>query len=144
MKHRLRPATDKDGDWIYRLKVMTLKAYVAQTWGWDEAYQRERFRQRFDPSSYQIVVVDGQEVGVIQVEWRETEVFLGNIQIAPECQGRGLGSSLIRDVLAEAESVRLPIVLQVLKVNPARRLYERLGFVITEETATHYKMRVKV
>lgn len=28
----------------------------------------------------------------------------------------------------------------VMKVNPARELYERLGFEIVEETATHYRM----
>lgn len=35
----------------------------------------------------------------------------------------------------------LPTRLQVLKVNPARSLYERLGFELVEETQTHYVMQ---
>jgi hypothetical protein len=32
----------------------------------------------------------------------------------------------------------------VLKVNPARRLYERLGLVVVGETDTHFEMRVAI
>ena len=35
----------------------------------------------------------------------------------------------------------MPVELQVLKVNPARRLYGRLGFQVTGETETHYLMQ---
>jgi len=39
-------------------------------------------------------------------------------------------------------TTRLPAGLRVLKVNVgARRLYQRLGFVIVGETETHYDMR---
>ena len=83
---------------------------------------------------------DREDVGVLQVERRETRVFLDNIRIAPERQRRGLGTAVIQDVLARAERDSLPVALQVLKVNPAKRLYERLGFVVVKENPTHYVM----
>jgi ribosomal protein S18 acetylase RimI-like enzyme len=83
-------------------------------------------------------------VGVLQVKRTEAEVVLQNIRIAPAWQRRGLGTAIIQDILGEARYDGLPVALRVLKVNPARRLYERLGFAVTGETPTHYKMRAEL
>jgi ribosomal protein S18 acetylase RimI-like enzyme len=61
----------------------------------------------------------------------------------PEFQGRGLGTTILGDVIEHARMGRRPVSLQVLKVNPARRLYERLGFVISGESETHFQMRLQ-
>jgi ribosomal protein S18 acetylase RimI-like enzyme len=140
--YHLRPATHADHDFLYRLHVAAMKAVVAQVWGWDEAWQRQHFDDHFDPSHARIVVVDGTDVGVVAVEWREDAAFIASIEILPEYQGRGLGGAIIGDVITEAAARGLPVTLRVLKANPAaRRLYERLGFTITGETDTHYLMR---
>jgi ribosomal protein S18 acetylase RimI-like enzyme len=44
-------------------------------------------------------------------------------------------------MLDTARALNLPAALQVLKTNPAKQLYERLGFQVTGETASHYLMR---
>ena len=51
--------------------------------------------------------------------------------IVPSAQGRGLGTALVRLVLDEAAGRGLPVRLSVLANNPARGLYERLGFQVT-------------
>jgi GNAT superfamily N-acetyltransferase len=141
VKYTLRAATDRDGGFIFRLRAVTLKEYVEQIWGWDDAYQEARFFGKFDPTEWQIIVSDDQDVGALQVWREEAEVILGNIQIAPQYQHRGLGSVVIRDILAGARGDGLPVTLWVLRGNPARRLYERLGFTVVEETPLRYKMR---
>jgi GNAT superfamily N-acetyltransferase len=75
------------------------------------------------------------------VEEGPAEIFLGSLLILPGYQGRGLGTAVIRDVIGRAERLGLPVALQVLKVNPAIRLYQRLGFATVGETATHFLMR---
>jgi ribosomal protein S18 acetylase RimI-like enzyme len=139
--HSLRAATHRDAAFIYGLRVAGLREYVAQTWGWDDAVQAARFRAHFDPARYQVIVADGLNVGALAVEWRAGEVFLADIEVVPAWRGRGLGTAIVGAVLAEARRRRLPAALQVLKGNPARRLYERLGFRIVGETPTHYLMR---
>ena len=111
------------------------------SWGWDEAEQKVRFATTFDPSRYRVVIVAGEVVGAVAVEWREDVAFLGDIEIAPAWRGCGLGTAVIRRLMREAELRGLPVALQVLQGNPARRLYERLGFVGIGETATHDLMR---
>lgn len=135
--YRLRPATAEDYAFLEQLHRRTLRPYVERTWGWDDAEQAAMFRRRFDPALLVIVVVDERDAGVLHVERRADETFLVNIALDPEFQGRGIGTAIVGDVLAEGA----PVTLQVLRVNPARGLYERLGFRLTEETATHYRMR---
>jgi ribosomal protein S18 acetylase RimI-like enzyme len=137
---QLRPATVQDADFLYRLHKAAMQHYVAQTWGWDEAWQQQHFRRHFDPSTCQIIVSQGHAVGVLAVVRDASAVYLRTIEVLPAYQGRGLGTHLISALLAEAHHSGRPLVLQVLKVNPARHLYARLGFTITEETPTHYVM----
>ena len=138
--YRLRAATEADAAFVYRVRVAGLKDYVARIWGWDEAYQTKRFAEHFSPARYQIVVVEGGDAGALSVEDRADEVFLADIELLPEYRGRGLGTAIIAAIVADAAARGLPVSLQVLKVNPARRLYERLGFVLTGQTETHFLM----
>ena len=138
--YSLRPATAHDYDFLRWLHRATLREYVDQTWGWDEDRQATLFRERFDPSRDQIVLVDGQDAGVLRVERREGGLFLASLLIAPAYQGHGVGTAILEDLKAEAARAGVPLGLQVLKVNPARRLYERHGLRVTAETATHYLM----
>jgi GNAT superfamily N-acetyltransferase len=115
---------------------------VEQTYGkWDEEWQQSHFRQHLNPDACQVIVAEGQDVGVVCKVEGEEEVLLRVVEVLPEYQGRGIGTSIIRCILREAHRKGMPVALQVLKVNPARRLYERLGFVTTGETETHYQMR---
>jgi RimJ/RimL family protein N-acetyltransferase len=142
MQISLRPATDEDFYFLWRLHCATLRPYVEQTWGWDEHWQAEYFRDRFDPTTLEIVEGDGAPIGCIAVERGHDRIFLGVIEIAPYYQNRGIGAKLIRALLDEATGRGVPVELQVIKANqPARRLYERLGFAEIGETETHYLMR---
>jgi len=139
--YTLRPATDDDYVFLETLHTATMRDVVTQVWGWDAAEQQALFRRDFDPTRSQIVVVDGADAGVIAIEKRDDEWFLANIQIALEYQSRGLGARLIGAILGEASAVGVPVTLQVFRVNRARHLYERLGFVVTGSTETHFLMR---
>ena len=138
--YELRPATIDDYDFMYQLLVASMKEYVEMTWSWEVEYQQDRFRTKFDPALYESIVVDGQSVGAVSFLRQETEFFLSEIQIMPESQNKGLGTRIIQDLVDRANEVGLPVALQVLKVNPAYRLYERLGFSRIGETETHNQM----
>jgi ribosomal protein S18 acetylase RimI-like enzyme len=139
MEYTLRPARDDDFEFLYRLRSAALGPYVAQIWGWNEDEQRQRFAHHFDSAQYRIVRRE-KDIGAIAVEEREHEIYLSNIELLPEYQRKGIGTALMGAVLAEAGRKNLPVSLQVFKINPARHLYERLGFQITGETETHYQM----
>lgn len=137
----LRPATTADYDFLYHLHQVTLQEYIAQIWGWDERWERTYFKRKFDPTHRQIVLLGATAVGTITATRTSTEIFLANIGILPAYQRQGIGTRLIQALLTEAAGSGLHLTLQVLKVNPARRLYERLGFEVIAETETHYLMK---
>jgi ribosomal protein S18 acetylase RimI-like enzyme len=142
MTFALRPATPADADWLFQLRRATMRTYVEETFGvWDDRSQRNRFRQRRELADIQIIMVGEQPAGLLHVERGPAGVFLANIQIEPQFQNRSLGTAVIRSILAEGRRAGTPVRLQVLKVNrAARRLYERLGFVVRDETGTHVRM----
>ena len=70
-----------------------------------------------------------------------TRLYLANIQVLPEWQGRGLGSRIVELVAAIAHARGRTLVLRVLKVNPrAQRFYERLGLQVTGDQQHHWSM----
>ena len=129
--YSLRDMLQADFDFYRELHRATLKPYVAQVWGWVEEQQNRLLKERFNPSKMNIIQVNGEDIGVLQVEERAEDVLLGNILIHPSFQGQGLGSLIITDVVNAAAP--LPVSLSVLRPNPARQLYERLGFQVTSE-----------
>jgi GNAT superfamily N-acetyltransferase len=126
--YQLRPAQTADYQFLYSLHRATIRDYVAEIWGWDEDWQQSHFQEKFDPAATEIIGFDGRDIGVLKLERRADELFLALIEILPEYQGRGIGTAVIQDVLAEGERLGLPVTLQVFRNNPARQLYERLGF----------------
>jgi GNAT superfamily N-acetyltransferase len=60
--------------------------------------------------------------------------------LLPEHRGHGIGTELMHEVIERAESLGLPVVLHVESFNPARRLYERFGFVDDGEVGAYRRM----
>ena len=130
-----RPAAESDFETVFAITMATMRAYVEATWGiWDEAEHRSRIRDSFEPSTHRLVHVDGQLAGLLAAKEHAEHVQLVKVFLLPPFQGRGSGTRLVRQVMAQAAAQERPVRLRVLRVNPARRLYLRLGFVITDET----------
>ena len=82
------------------------------------------------PSADDLVILLGDDpVGRLVLERRVDGIRIVDLAVAPAEQGRGIGTSVLRRVLDEADAVRVPVTLHVVATNLARRLYERLGFV---------------
>jgi ribosomal protein S18 acetylase RimI-like enzyme len=119
--------------------------YVEQLWGWDDEVQRGFHDRGFDPDRTRIITVDGRDVGSFTVDDSPDEIYLGRIQVLPECQGRGIGARLIRGLLDQAAARGVPVMLDVLTVNRrAHALYRRLGFRdVTRHGDDNLKIRMR-
>jgi ribosomal protein S18 acetylase RimI-like enzyme len=142
-KVQLRNATSADYNYLYKVFRATMKTYIAETRGeWSENREEAQFRAQLDVSASQIVLVDNSPVGFITVPFREDALWIHTICIVPEHQNRGIGTAVIESVITRSQEQQLHLHLSVLKVNPARRLYERLGFKVTHATTHHYQMKL--
>ena len=57
------------------------------------------------------------------------------IAVLPQYVGQGIGARLLARLLDDARATYPAVVLSVRAANPARRLYERLGFVVVNTIA---------
>ena len=106
------------------------------------ALQDEAYRRRFPPEAFLVIEEQGAPIGrVVLAELDAGELRIADIALLPAHRGRGIGSSLIRDVIAEGEHRGVPVSLHVERWNPAWRLYERLGFVEVSEAGAYVLLR---
>ncbi len=141
MNFTLRPVDSRDFTFLYMLHRDSLGPYVERIWGWDEDWQRQHYEENYQPKYMQIIQVEGRDVGMIAVAEYENSFTLRQIEILPEYQGQGLGAAVIRHLQAESAAAGKALTLRVFKINPALRLYLRLGFRILREDDVHYNMR---
>ncbi len=161
-----RPATPEDIDLTYRIKTRSIKPYVRDIYGWDEDFQISFHRKTFNPANTRILLLKNLMpdmslpqamperdaiFGYIEVEYRKAEIFLANILIDEDFQGRGLGMTIMHELIREAETAGerdktdggggRPLRLEVFRINRrARTFYERLGFRVTGRDKIKYIM----
>ncbi|HJV63527.1 MAG TPA: GNAT family N-acetyltransferase [Albitalea sp.] len=128
----LRPAQEEDVPFLLRLRELAMDPHhraagIVQT----PAEMVQRVRNFFDEA--QVVEVGGAPVGLWKLHREPAQWWVIQVQLMPAFQGLGIGASLVRGLLDEAHAAGVPVKLKVLKSNPARRLYERLGFVIAAD-----------
>lgn len=140
MKVTFRPATDADQSFLLDLRLQTMdQHYVASGVHLSREEHMQRVLSRFDCA--QIIVIDERESGLLKLDRNGSDWHLMQIQLLPDLQRRGLGTQLMSNIISEASSAGATIRLGVLKANPARRLYERLGFLEVGETSDGVKMQ---
>ncbi|HSV61255.1 MAG TPA: GNAT family N-acetyltransferase [Variovorax sp.] len=84
-------------------------------------------------SKVKVIVVTGAPAGVVYVEEAEEHRWIRTIFLLPAFQRQGIGSALLEQLVSGARQASKPIVLRVIKVNPARSLYDRAGFEVVKE-----------
>jgi ribosomal protein S18 acetylase RimI-like enzyme len=122
----LRRALRTDAPFIEEVHVAALGPVALVGYGWPEITLREQFRSEIDLATCYVISIDGRRAGYISIEDRDSFWYIDAIAISRRHQGQGIGTLVLRDVLAEAGS--RPVRLNVLHVNRARVLYARLGF----------------
>lgn len=142
MSFRLRAGVAEDLEFLWRLHRAAMGPHVERAFGsQDEQAWRDRVVGRTDPTVHEIVEVTGKPVGCQWIRAHEGELELVRLYLLPEAQGMGIGTRLVASLCERADREGLLVRLRVLQVNPARRLYERHGFSVVEETDSHFLMR---
>jgi ribosomal protein S18 acetylase RimI-like enzyme len=109
-------------------------AFVAQQFH----AQSVHYERHHADASFDVILVGGQPAGRLIVERSPEHLHVVDIALLDEYRGRGVGTGLLRDLIAEAGE--RPVSIRVERTNPARSLYERLGFVAEDEDGVHILM----
>jgi ectoine hydroxylase-related dioxygenase (phytanoyl-CoA dioxygenase family)/GNAT superfamily N-acetyltransferase len=136
-----RPATPADIEFVRQTHRMAFEEVVVLQFGrWNADLQERFFQNMWREGPLDILLDSGIPCGFAGVEQRPDMIWLGELAIRPEFQGKGLGTQFIQRLLNDAAKRCLPVHLQVLKCNRARVLYERMGFKHIATREFHFLM----
>ena len=147
----LRPAGPADFHFMRLLYESTREEELKQ-FPFDDLQKKEFLDQQFG-AQYQhyqlhyptcernIIVKDGQPIGRLWIDEWKVEIRLVDIALMPPWRRTGIGTRLLRDVLARGAAAGKPVTIHVEGFNPALRLYERLGFTHVDTNGVYYLMR---
>lgn len=102
--------------------------------------QDAHYREHYEGASYEVILVDGRPAGRLYVARWPEEIRIMDIAILPGFRGAGAGTRLLEALLAEAAAGGKSVSIHVEGLNPAMRLYERLGFRALEERGPYVFM----
>jgi ribosomal protein S18 acetylase RimI-like enzyme len=135
---RLRPVADGDRAFLVDLYGSVREPELAHV-PWDDATKRAfveqqfaaqdaHYREHYPGATLDVVEVGGESAGRLYVHRGPKDIRIMDIAVAPPFRGRGIGTTLLRAVIDEAERSGRRVSIHVEQNNPARTLYERLGF----------------
>jgi len=117
-------------------------ASIIQELNLDRVTQKASFREQWKVAEVRIIVLNGLDIGWLQTVVLDGELFLGQLFIDNSFQRRGIGTEVIKRLVTEAENSHQAVTLGVVKINPALRLYKRLGFQVVGEDKFKFYMRL--
>jgi ribosomal protein S18 acetylase RimI-like enzyme len=134
----LRPVADADREFLLEL-YGSMRAEELALVDWDEtakrafvehqfAAQDAHYREHYPGATLDVVEVDGERAGRLYVHRGTADIRIMDIALAPAFRGRGIGTELLRSLIDEADAAGCKLSIHVEMNNPARTLYDRLGF----------------
>ncbi|WP_028652991.1 GNAT family N-acetyltransferase [Nocardioides halotolerans] len=146
----LRPTTDADRELLLAVYASTRADELDQVaWppGAREAFvemqfaaQDEDYHRTNPEGSFSVVEVAGRPAGRLYVDRRPGDLRIVDVALLPEFRGQGIGTALVTALQEAAAAEGRIVSIHVEVHNPARALYDRLGFRVAEEVGVYLRM----
>jgi ribosomal protein S18 acetylase RimI-like enzyme len=143
MRYRLLRTTDRDQRWLDQLRRSVYRELFLETFGsWDEALHVQQASECWDRGYISVIEVAGERVGMVQMFDRDGFVEVGELQIDPEHQERGIGGRVLSDVVEQAHKRGKTVTASIMRENGrALGFLQRYGFELAEQTETHHRLQ---
>jgi GNAT superfamily N-acetyltransferase len=117
-----------------------MREHLERVFRYEPSRARRIFRQHFDEPGLRLVLIDGERGGCVGFRIGQDEIRIDSFYLDACHHNHGLGTVILRMLLAEADALGLPVRLEVLQGSPASRFYERHGFVKLgeDDVEAHY------
>jgi ribosomal protein S18 acetylase RimI-like enzyme len=147
---KLRSITDEDFPFLLSVYASTRAAeFSVVDWSDEQKkffihsqfqLQHQYYQQQFATAEFQIITINGCDLGRLYYRWEENNLHLIDIALLPEYQHQGIGGALMHELMEQASARNGSVVLQVELRNSARDWYLRLGFVAGTDDGVYQKM----
>lgn len=94
--------------------------------------QHRHYQQHYPDADFRIILREAHPIGRLYLARLPHEFRIIDLALLPAHRGAGIGTALLQEILREAAAAGKPVRLHVERLNPALRLYQRLGFTTVE------------
>lgn len=146
----LRPETDADLPFLMQVFASTRAEELARIpWAEDEkraflvhqfSAQRKHYRAYFPDAAYDVLERNGTPIGRLYIDERQTRVHILDISLMPDRRGGGVGTAIIGALQDYARVRSKGADIFVERINPAKSLYDRMGFKVVREEDIYLEM----
>ncbi|MEM7552001.1 MAG: GNAT family N-acetyltransferase [Bacteroidota bacterium] len=140
MKLKLEKAREKDLGYLLRLRKSTMLKHLKDM-GIELTDEKHRASILRDFEHAHLLRIDDRTIGLLKYVETDKFIDIKQLQIDPSEQGKGFGKLVLEYFIRSVEKDHKFLKLKVLKKNPAKRLYERMGFQTYDEDVYEYFMR---
>ena len=140
MQIAFRPASTQDFQYCKRLYFTGMKE-INEELHLNMAAQAVSFREQWALTQVRIITSDSSDVGWLQSTMQDDVLFIAQLFVDGPFQRKGIGTEVMHRLIGEATLLNHALCLAVVKINPALRLYQRLGFQITHEDDRKFYMK---
>ncbi|WP_277185049.1 GNAT family N-acetyltransferase [Caballeronia sp. BR00000012568055] len=127
------PTTHSDADLLVSIRIAAMRESLERLGRFDAQRARERFLASFEPALCRFIEIDHVRAGFYLIRPYSDHWLLDHLYILPEHQARGIGSAVLRKIIADADSQRMPVRLGALRGSESNRFYQQHGFEQTDE-----------
>lgn len=149
----LRPIQDEDLSVLCKIYGSSREKELQQVSNWTleqkQAFveqqflaQHEYYQKNYIGAGFYVIKKSEEVVGRLYIHqnFQGNGIRIIDIALLPDWQNLGIGKSILNDVLKEAEVLAKPVSIHVESFNPAKKLYESLGFKKISETNGVYHL----
>ncbi|SEK88306.1 GNAT family N-acetyltransferase [Streptacidiphilus jiangxiensis] len=138
----LRPAGSDDLEPLVEIRAAAMRPDLERLGRYDPHRVRQRFRDAYEPRHTRVIESSGTLVGCVSLRPDPDAHWLEHFYLSPAVHGAGIGTAVLRDLLARCDRDATRVRLNVLQGSPARRLYERVGFTLeTQDPVDVFMLR---
>ncbi|GJF33510.1 N-acetyltransferase [Kitasatospora sp. NE20-6] len=129
----LRPAELADVETMADVRAAALRPDLERLGRFDPHRVRQRMRDTFSPEHTSAITVGGTVSGSVTLRPGDDDWWIEHFYLTPELHGSGIGTAVLRTLLARTDADARTVRLTVLQGSAARRLYERHGFTLEHQ-----------
>jgi N-acetylglutamate synthase-like GNAT family acetyltransferase len=120
---------------LLALRIEVMREHLERVFRYKPERARRIFREHFDEPGLRLILIGGQVAGCVGFRIGADEIKLDSFYLQRGLHNSGVGTTILKVLLAEADTLGLPIRLEVLTGSKADRFYLRHGFVKLREDA---------
>jgi ribosomal protein S18 acetylase RimI-like enzyme len=143
----LRDIQPGDEQFLFEVYASTRQQELAVT-GWSPAQihaflaqqfaaQHAHYQEHYTDAQFSVIMDGDAAIGRLYVARWPREIRIVDIALLPEHRSRGIGARFLKEIQAEGRASARPVSIHVERMNPALRLYQRLGFQETEDKGVY-------